>query len=169
MTVFSFRGNKNPEGFLDRGPGETEFELAVNPLSVWRSDGIVCRFLIEATTSVLILRILFLECLFLLSRSYLLLCVISHTLFQYTDSSNKMPLPASFSVGPQHAQPDENTGYNTQPTFVIPGSKAAERNARRKKGSVPVLEMVPNRGWEASGSIQPQYSAPHDLMTPQNT
>ena len=48
-----------------------------------------------------------------------------------------MPLPASFSVGPQHAQPDENTGYNTQPAFVIPGSKAAERNARHKKGSIP--------------------------------
>jgi len=78
-----------------------------------------------------------------------------------------MPLPASFSVGPQHAQPDENTGYNTQPAFVIPGSKAAERNARRKKGSIPVLEMVPNRLWEASGSIQPQYSAPHGLMTPE--
>ena len=78
-----------------------------------------------------------------------------------------MPLPASFSVGPQRAQPDENTGYNTQPAFVIPGSKAAERNARRKKGSVPVLETVPNRRWEASGSIQPQYSAPHGLMTPE--
>jgi len=78
-----------------------------------------------------------------------------------------MPRPASFSVGPQHAQPDENTGYNTQPSFVILGSKAAERNARRKKGSVPVLQTVPNRHWEASGSTQPQYSAPHGLMTPE--
>jgi len=52
--------------------------------------------------------------------------------------------PASFSVGSQHAQPDENTGYNTQPSFVILGSKAAERNARRKKGIVPVLQTVPD-------------------------
>ncbi|KAF8815610.1 hypothetical protein BYT27DRAFT_7248989 [Phlegmacium glaucopus] len=77
-----------------------------------------------------------------------------------------MPHPASFSVRPQHAHPDENTGYNTQPAFVIPGSKAAERNARRKKGSIPALQTVPNRRWEASGSIHPQYSAPHGLMTP---
>jgi hypothetical protein len=56
----------------------------------------------------------------------------------------------SFSVEFQHAQPNENTGYNTQPVFVIPGSKAAERNARRKKGSVPVLQAVPNRRCEAS-------------------
>jgi hypothetical protein len=77
-----------------------------------------------------------------------------------------MPQLASFSVGFQHAQPDENTGYNTQPTFVIPGSEAAERNTRRKKGSVPVLQTVPNRRWEASGSIQSQYLASHGLMTP---
>ncbi|KAF8811185.1 hypothetical protein BYT27DRAFT_7252906 [Phlegmacium glaucopus] len=77
-----------------------------------------------------------------------------------------MPYPASFSVRPQHAQPDENTGYNTQLAFVIPGSKAAERNARRKKGSISALQTVPNRRWEASGSIHPQYSAPHGLMTP---
>jgi hypothetical protein len=78
-----------------------------------------------------------------------------------------MPQPASFYVGFQQAQPHENIGYNTQPTFVIPGSKAAERNARRKKGSVPVLQTVPNRRWDDSGSIQPQYSAPHGLMTPE--
>jgi hypothetical protein len=78
-----------------------------------------------------------------------------------------MPQLASFSVGFQHAQPDENAGYNTQPTFVIPGNKAAERNARRKKGSVPVLQTVPNRRWEASGSIRSQYLAPHGLMTPE--
>ena len=74
--------------------------------------------------------------------------------------------PASFSVGFQHPQPDENTGYSTQPVFVIPGSKAAEQNARRKKGSIPVLQTVPNRWSEASGLIQSQYSAPHGLMTP---
>ena len=74
-----------------------------------------------------------------------------------------MPHPASFSVEFQHAQPDKNTGYNTQPTFVIPGSKAAERNARCKKGYIPLLQDVPNRCWEASGSIQSQYG----LMTPE--
>ena len=31
----------------------------------------------------------------------------------YTASLNKMPQPASFFVGFQHTQPDENTGYNT--------------------------------------------------------
>jgi hypothetical protein len=100
-------------------------------------------------------------------QSYLSLFAIFRTLFQYTTSLNKMPQSASFSVEFQHAQPHENTGYNTQPAFVIPGSKAAERNARRKKGSVPVLQTVPNRLWEASGSIQSQYSAPYGLMTPE--
>ena len=33
--------SKNPEGFLDRGPGETEFKVVGNPLSLRRSDGIV--------------------------------------------------------------------------------------------------------------------------------
>jgi hypothetical protein len=80
-----------------------------------------------------------------------------------------MRQPASFYVGFQPSQPDENTGYNTQPAFVIPGSKAAERNARRKKGSIPVLQTVPNGRWEASGSIQSQYSAPHGLMTPETS
>ena len=75
--------------------------------------------------------------------------------------------PASFSVAPQHAHHDENTGYNTQPSFVIPGSKAAERNARRKKGSISVLQTVPNGHWGVSGSISPQYSAPHGLMAPE--
>ena len=74
-----------------------------------------------------------------------------------------MPYPASFSVEFQHPQADENTSYNTQPTFVVPGSKAAERNARRKKGSIPLLQDVPNRHWEVSGSIQSQYG----LMTPE--
>ena len=103
------------------------------------------------------------------AHSYCSLFTIIHALLQYTTSLNKimMPQPASFSVGFQHAQPDENAGYNTQPAFVLPGSKAAERNARRKNGSVPVLQTVSNRRWEASGSIQSQYLAPHGLMTPE--
>ena len=103
------------------------------------------------------------------AHSYCLLFAILHALLQYTALLNKimMPQPASFSVGFQHAQPDKNTGYNTWPAFVLPGSKAAEQNARCKKGSVPVLQTVPNRCWEASGSIQSQYSAPHGLMTPE--
>ena len=66
----------------------------------------------------------------------------------------------------EHNNPNENAGYNTQPAFVIPGTKATERNTRHKKNSVPVLQNVPNRHWEVSGLIQSQYSAPHGLMTP---
>jgi len=38
--------NKNPKGFLDRGPGETCSDLVGNPLSRRRSDGIMRRFLL---------------------------------------------------------------------------------------------------------------------------
>src|SRR5271163_1984088 len=79
--------------------------------------------------------------------------------------------PASFSAGPHYcAQPSNNsstTNYTTQPSFVIPGTKAAARNARRKTNAIPVLQAVPNGLWESSGSIQPLYSAPHGLLTPQ--
>lgn len=76
----------------------------------------------------------------------------------------------SFSAQPQYPNPDENLdagGYNhTQPSFVVPGSKAAERNARRKKQVVPVLETVPNHLWENLGPTWPFYSAYHGLMSP---
>jgi len=38
--------NKNPKGFLDRGPGETCSDLVDNPLSLRRSDGIMRHFLL---------------------------------------------------------------------------------------------------------------------------
>jgi hypothetical protein len=57
--------------------GITEFELVVgNPLSLRRSSGIVCRFLIKATTSILILVIVALGLGQWLSHSYLSLEVL---------------------------------------------------------------------------------------------
>ena len=38
--------NKNPEGFLDRGPGKTHSDLVGNPLSLRWSDSIMRRFLL---------------------------------------------------------------------------------------------------------------------------
>jgi len=48
------------------------------------------------------------------------------TLLQFT-ALGIMYQPASFSVAPQHAHHDENTVeiLATQPSFVIPGSKAS--------------------------------------------
>ena len=114
-----------------------------------RSGGILCRFLIKILRSILILGIVFLE---RVASTRLVLVNIPFapsqlpTLLRLT-VLGIMYQPASFSVAPQHAHHDENTGYNTRPSFVIPGSKAAERNARHKKGSISVLQTVPNRHW----------------------
>jgi hypothetical protein len=63
------------------------------------------------------------------------------TLLQYTVSLNKMPQPASFYVGIQQSQPHENIGYNTQPAFVVSGSKAIEST----RAKVTVLEAFLNK------------------------
>ena len=79
---------------------------------------------------------------------------------------------ASFYVNSQVAQPNESsgaTGYKTQPAFVLSSNKAAERNSRRKRDPLHVLETVYSEYSDNSSSNQAVYTGPHGLTAPESS